>query len=152
MLRLDDDDNDDYNGDNNGDGRVSDAPSGAELRKQKRPFVAGRSGDHPVDGGSEKRGKLCLPRPPPLPPSLQATAQSSKTKGAASWLALRRALHDRYRDSEEHRAAEQTAAGATERGWSSGGSGSKGGRGGWGGEVMSPGLRCVKLHMYDSSR
>lgn len=85
-----------------------------EERSKKRPLAA---------GGSRKRGRTTPP-----PPS--------------SWLALRRALHERYRDSEEHRAAEQTEAEAAEkgrRGW--GGSGPNGGRGGWGGEVMSPGLR-----------
>lgn len=148
VLRLDDDDDDDDgNGDNSdhGDGEVSGIHSGAGLRRQKRPLAVGRSGDHPVSGDSGKRGKLSpSPRARPLP-SLQATAQSSETKGAASWLALRRALHERYRDSEEHRAAEHTAADASERGWGLGGSGSKGGNGGWGGEVMSPGLRCVKM-------
>lgn len=79
-----------------------------EERLKKRPLAA---------GGSRKRSKTTPPPPPP--PS-------------SSWLALRRALHERYRDSEEHKAAEQTEADAR---------GTNGGRGGWGGEVMSPGLR-----------
>ena len=90
-----------------------------EERSKKRP-LAGE--------GPRKRGKMTPPPPPPPLPS--------------SWLALRKALHERYRDSEEHKAAEQTEAEAAERGrrgW--GGSGSNGRRGGWGGEVMLPGLR-----------
>lgn len=149
MLRLDDDHNnvdDDYNG----DGNVFVTPNGAGLRTRKRPLGVGRYGDHPMDAGSGKRGKPSPPRE--SSPSLQATAQNSKTKGVTSWLALRRALHERYRDSEEHRAAEQTAADATERGWGLGGLRSKGGRGGWEGDEMSPGLRWVKLHMYHGSR
>eukprot|EP00752_Nemacystus_decipiens_P006895 g6193.t1 len=88
-----------------------------EAHSKKRPLAA---------GGSRKRGKTTPPPPPP----------------PSSWLALRRALHERYRDSEEHRAAEQTEAEAAERerhGW--GGSGTNGARGGRGGEVMYPGLR-----------
>lgn len=96
-----------------------------EEPSKKRPLGGGGIAAQPVDRGSGKRGKTTPP-----PPS--------------SWLSLRRALHERYRDSEEHRAAEQTEAEAAERGRRSwGGPGPNGGRGGWGGEVMYPGLRRV---------
>lgn len=53
-----------------------------------------------------------------------------------SWLTLRKALHERYRDFQENGAAEQAASEA-DRGSESKGSG-------WGGEVLLPGLRWVR--------
>lgn len=107
------------------DGR-GDGDRGAEGEHEGRPEE--RSKKRPLDGGGfRKRGKT-TPPPPPPPPS--------------SWLALRTALHERYRDSEEHKAAEQTETEAAERGrCGRGGSGSNRGCGGWGGEIMCPGLR-----------
>eukprot|EP00903_Cladosiphon_okamuranus_P013714 g12770.t1 len=90
-----------------------------------------RSRKRPLDGGgSRKTGKTAPPPPPPLP---------------SSWPARRRALHERYRDSEEHKAAEQTEAeGAERRRCRRGGSGPSRGQSGWGGELMCPGLRVFR--------
>ncbi|CAM9198216.1 unnamed protein product, partial [Ectocarpus sp. 13 AM-2016] len=84
--------------------------------------------------------------PPPQPRSLHTAAgafRGSRSKGESSWLALRRALHERYRDSEEHGAAEKAAAEAAEHGHGGRAGSSKVGRGGCGGEMMSPGIRRV---------
>ncbi|CAM9146110.1 unnamed protein product [Ectocarpus fasciculatus] len=102
-------------------------------------------GGHPsYECLSRKRTKVS---PPPQPRSLHTAAGAlgaSNSKGESSWLALRRALHERYRDSEEHGAAEQAAAEAAEHGRGGRGGSSKGGRGGCGGEVMSPGVRVFR--------
>ncbi|CBN75167.1 similar to coiled-coil domain containing 111 [Ectocarpus siliculosus] len=93
---------------------------------------------------SGKRNKAL---PPPQPRSLHTAAgvfRGSRSKGESSWLALRQALHERYRDSVEHGAAEQTAAEAAEHGRGGRAGSSKGGRGGCGGEVMSPGIRVFR--------
>lgn len=70
------------------------------------------------------KGKI-RPRPPARSDVVSNTERS--------WLALRKALHESYRDFEETGVAEQTAAEARR------GSGSRGA--GWGGEVLAPGLR-----------
>lgn len=90
---------------------------------------------------SRKRNKA---HPPTQPRSLHTAAgafRGSRSKGESSWLALRRALHERYRDSEEHGAAEKAAAEAAENGRGGRAGSSKVGRGDCGGEVMSPGIR-----------
>ncbi|CAB1120076.1 unnamed protein product [Ectocarpus sp. CCAP 1310/34] len=118
------------------------AEDGEHLRKRLLPVA---SLAHPSNESlSRKRNKA---PPPPQPRSLHTAAgafRGSRSKGESSWLALRRALHERYRDSEEHGAAEQAAAEAAEHGRGGRAGSSKVGRGGCGGEVMSPGIRVFR--------
>ncbi|CAN0260853.1 unnamed protein product, partial [Ectocarpus sp. 12 AP-2014] len=126
-----------------GVGEDQQQPEGGEHpRKRLLPV---ESLAHPSNGSlSRKRNKA---PPPPQPRSLHTAAGAfcgSRSKGESSWLALRRALHERYRDSEEHGAAEKAAAEAAEHGHGGREGSSKVGRGGCGGEVMSPGIRVFR--------
>lgn len=69
------------------------------------------------------------PRSGPLP----ARPPIGSSQAGSSWQALRRVLHERYRDYEERGAAEDSAVEAARRGRGRGGGGD--------GEVLSPGLR-----------
>ncbi|CAN0480055.1 unnamed protein product, partial [Ectocarpus sp. 8 AP-2014] len=115
---------------------------GEHRRKRLLPV---ESLAHPSNESlSRKRNKA---PPPPQPRSLHTAAgafRGSRSKGESSWLALRRALHERYRDSEEHGAAEKAAAEAAEHGSGGRAGSSKFGRGGCGGEAMSPGIRVFR--------
>lgn len=103
-----------------------------EERPKKRPLLAEDSKRFSAEnGGSGKDGKF-TPSPPPR--------RSLQTKGESSWLALRKALHERYRYCEERGAAEQAAAQAFEQG-RGGGLGLNGGNGNSAGEIFSTGLR-----------
>lgn len=123
-----------------GVGEGQQQPELGEHPRQRLLPVESRG--HPSDESlSRKRNKAS---PPPQPRSLHTATgafRGSRSRGESSWLALRRALHERYRDSEEHEAAEQAAADAAEHGRGGRAGSSKGGRGGCGGEVMSPGIR-----------
>lgn len=103
-----------------------------EERPKKRLLPAENSGHHPTKGAVFGKSGKFTPPPPPR--------RSLQTKGESSWLALRKALHERYRDCEERGAAEQAAAEALERG-RGGGSWSNGGNASSAGETISPGLR-----------
>ena len=124
----------------NGDGRAeqvrgtdkrSRAGEEAPSRRcsRKRPLEgSGESLTGWPDGGRASPSST-LPQPPPPPPPQRKIGG----KVESSWLTLRKALHERYRDFQENGAAEQAALVADR------GSGSKGS--GWSGEVLLPGLR-----------
>lgn len=119
------------------------------TRENQERYVIARTTTTPDDGGESRDGRTNKKRPPGGSPGERSGSAERSVKGKIrprpqarsgavsnterSWLALRRALHEGYRDFEETGVAEQTAAEARR------GSGSRGA--GWGGELLTPGLR-----------
>lgn len=129
-------------GGDNGDGKAEQGGGGADKRSRGAGEEEGpsrrRSRKRPLGGSGESltgwsEGGKANPASPP-PPPLPQRRVGGKVEG--SWLTLRKALHERYRDFQENGAAEQAASEADR------GSGSKGS--GWGGEVLLPGLRWAR--------
>lgn len=110
--------------------RITTAPDGNREKacdgqtKTKFPAAAESLGQRSTE--RSVRGKIH-----PRPPDVKSVVGNTNTE--RSWLAFRKTLHERYRDFEEHGAAEKTAADARQ------GLGSRGA--GWEGEVLAPGLR-----------